>query len=594
MVENPGFFSIREQLAGLVRAPVRFPVTLACAAGWAGITILREHYRFWFDDQQVELVQVYLLLGFFASLSATLFAEGRGWPVWRRLLLSAGGAGLAVLIAYLGSTGRNAYQSPAFLFMGPGLVLLMIVAPYLRRGAENHLIWNFNLHSWTSAAFGLLVALVVGAGGAAALGALEVLFGLNIHGDWYGDVWIVSMSVIWPWQTLAGVPGGFDDAEKDASPRWVEYLISWLLMPLGLVYLALLYAFAVKITVQWSLPQGQVGWLVGGFAGFGLAVWHAAHPLRETGNRLVRAYFKYFHFALVVPVLLLAVGTGARVAEYGITEKRYGLVVLTLWLAGIAAWGIWKRTPKLNIAPVSFALLLILAAFGPWGASSVSIGSQLRHLESLLAEAGVLVGGKVQPGEGLADPRELKRISSIVQYMRSSGKKESLFGWLSDAGVELEKDPWGPEILAALGLDYVDEWERDGSFSHTADEYETFEVAGFDIAHRLSLSGNKGETLAVGNGSRRYRIRFDGKVFNVTVVGQPDATVDFDLDAMAERLASGEIAWDSPDWLKAMTLDAAAGGLRARLLVERMSGQSTAAGNEIDYGRAVLLVGWEK
>lgn len=591
MAKKPGDFSVRDQLAGLVRAPLRFPVTLACAVGWAGITITREHFGSWVDYQLVELIQVYLLLGFFASLSATLFAEGRGWPVWRRLLLSAGGAGLAFLIAYLGSTGKNAYESPAFLFMGPGLVLLMIVAPYLRRGAENHLIWNFNLHSWTSAAFGLLVALVVGTGGAAALGALEVLFGLNIHSDWYGDVWIVSMSVIWPWQTLAGVPGGFDDAEKDASPRWVEYLVSWLLMPLGLIYLALLYAFAVKITVQWSLPQGQVGWLVGGFAGFGLAVWHAAHPLRETGNRLVRAYFKYFHFALVVPVLLLAVGTGARVAEYGITEKRYGLVVLTLWLAGITASGIWRRAPRLNIAPVSFAVLLILAAFGPWGASSVSIGSQLRHLESLLTEAGVMVDGKVQPDEGLADPRELKRISSIVRYMRTNGKKESLFGWLSDAGVALVDSPGSPEILASLGLDYVDEWEDAGAFSFWLGEPDVMDVAGFELATRINWYGGSDDGGNLHSSLEQYSARVDGGILTVSPAGGSDRKASLDLAALAERLDAEYDDANDETKQRLMTVDGSGGGLRVRLYISNIGGLQSGDAFELNNLSADLLVG---
>ena len=591
MAENPGVFRIREQLAGLVRAPVRFPLTLACAVGWAGVTIVQEHRTYWFDYQQVQEYQVYLLLGLFASLSAALFAEARGWPAWARHLLSAGAAAAVVLIAWLGWTGRNPYSSPAFLFMGPGLVLLMIVAPYLRRDAENHLIWNFNYCSWTSAVFGLLVALVVAIGGVAVLGALEVLFGLDIPGKWYFDVWIVSMSVIWPWQTLAGVPGGFEEAERDYSPRWFEYLISWLLMPLALLYLALLYAFAVKITVQWSLPQGQVGWLVGGFAGFGLAVWHAAHPLRETGNRMVRAYFKYFHAALVVPVLLLAVGTGARVAEYGITEKRYGLIVLTCWLAGTAAYGIWRRTPRLNVAPVSFAVLLILAAFGPWGAKSVSVTSQLGHLESLLAEAGILIEGRIVPDEGVAGPREVSRISNIVDYMRRTGKLEHLNTWLADAGATPTGDEDNEALLAHMGLEYVDRWREAGSFSYSVGEYETIGVAGFEVAHQMTFNAANIDIVTAGEAGRRYEARFDGQLLYVTVAGRPQPRLVFNLDQLAETLRPMEIEWGDPAGRAAMTLDAADGGLHARLHVETLSGRRTPAGNEIDYGSGVLLVG---
>lgn len=307
---------VTEKLRALAAAPMRFPVPLLCAVIWAGVTIARE-YRFVLNDRELLWqIQAFLLLCLFLSLSIKLFAESRNWTFVRWLPLTAGALGLLALAMFIGPQPSNAYESPAFLFMGPGLILLTIVAPFLRRGAENYPIWDFNFKSWTSAAFGLLVALVLAFGAVAALAALEELFGLRLN-KLYFDVWIICLSVIWPWQTLAGVPGGFGAAKEEYCPRWITYLIGWMLVPLALLYLVLLYAFAVKITVQWSLPQGQIGWLVGGFAGFGLAVWHAAHPLRETGNRLVRSYVRFLHPALLVPVVLLAVGVGARVAEIG-------------------------------------------------------------------------------------------------------------------------------------------------------------------------------------------------------------------------------------------------------------------------------------
>ena len=79
-------------------------------------------------------------------------------------------------------------------------------------------------------------------------------------------------------------------------------------------------------------------------------------------------------------------------------------------------------------------------------------------------------------------------------------------------------------------------------------------------------------------------------MLHVTLVGQPDARIAYDLDALAEALAPLDIAWGD-NGRKAMTLEAMENGLRGRLHVENMNGQSTAIGNRIDYGRAVLLVG---
>ncbi len=584
-----GIFTAR--FAGLLRAPVRFPLTLACGVGWAGVTIAREHFGSRLEWDRVEQVQLYLLLGFFASLAATLFAEGREWPAWRRLLLSAAALGLAVLIAYTGPAGRDLYESPAFLFMGPGLVLLMIVAPFLRRGAKNYAIWEFNFRCWTSAAFGLVVALVIALGGMAFLGALEELFGLNISGKYYGDVWIVSMSVLWPWQTLAGVPGGFKETQTDNTPRWAEYLISWLLIPLALLYMALLYLFAAKIVFQWGLPRGQVGWLVGGFAGYGLAVWHAAYPLRETGNHLVRTYFRFFHVALFLPVLLLAVGTAARVAEYGVTEKRYGLLVITVWLAGIATYGVWKRAPRLSIAPVSFAVLLILATFGPWGASAVSIRSQLGQLQALLAEAGIFAEGQIKPGEGVAGPQEVKRISSIVRYLRVRGRSEALVDWLGAAGVTTYVDVSDEDILAALGLEYVEEWEESGYFSYSAMEVETIDIAGFDIYHTVQTGSETDTTVSSPTTGQSYAIGLEDSILVITSENQPGERVVFNLADLAETMRERRGETNDTVMRKLMTLEDENGGMRVRFYVYYLSGQRVGDLNDITFGNGLLLIG---
>jgi hypothetical protein len=85
MTDATGFSPFRNMLSGLMRAPLRFPVTLACAAAWAGITIARTHGVGDLTWNDVEQWQVFLIGGLFLSLAATLFAEGRGWNKIRTL-----------------------------------------------------------------------------------------------------------------------------------------------------------------------------------------------------------------------------------------------------------------------------------------------------------------------------------------------------------------------------------------------------------------------------------------------------------------------------------------------------------------------------
>jgi len=544
----------------------------------------------WNDVGQL---QVLLLGGLFLSLAATLFAEGRGWGKLLSLGLAVAAVTLAGLATYLGK-GSDPYQNPAFYLFVPGSILLMIVAPFLRRGVDDRAVWAFNLTSWLSVLFGLIVAVGLAIGTIAVLGGLEILFALNVPGNLYEDAWIICMSLVWPWQTLAGIPGTCDKPMEEAPPRWAEYVVSWLLIPLALVYLALLYAFAAKVLATWDLPRGTVGWLVGGFAAFGLAVWSAAWAFRDTGNRLARLYHRFFHFALIVPVILLAVGVGVRIAEYGVTEKRYALILLTAWLGGIALYGMLARHARLAVAPAAFSAMLIVGSIGPWGAVSVSVRSQLGQLQGLLSQAGILVDGKIRPDDGLAGPKEVERISSIVRYLTSGGQRDELEGWLVRAGARAKGNEDDEALLALMGLDYVEEWQEEGQFSYSVGEPETIDVSGFDIAHNLNFGDKTTSEIGGANGRPSYSVTVSGSAISVAQNGSPDRKVTFDLAGLAEALRPLDLTYGDPESAKAMTLDSAANGFHAQLHVESMSGRRNAfGGNEIDYGNGLLLVGTE-
>jgi hypothetical protein len=593
MTKVSGRTPFRNPFSGLMRVPLRFPLTLGCAAAWAAVTVARNHNITSMSWNDVGQLQVLLLGGLFLSLAATLFAEGRGWGKLLSLGLAVAAVALAGLATYLGK-GSDPYQNPAFYLFVPGSILLMIIAPFLRRGVDDRAVWAFNLTSWLSVLFGLIVAVGLAIGTIALLGGLETLFALNVPGNLYEDAWIICMSLVWPWQTLAGIPGACDEPADEAPPRWAEYVVSWLLIPLALVYLALLYAFAAKVLVSWDLPRGTVGWLVGGFAAFGLAVWSAAWAFRDTGNRLARLYHRFFHFALIVPVILLAVGVGVRIAEYGVTEKRYALILLTAWLGGIALYGMLARHVRLAVAPAAFAAMLIAGSIGPWGAVSVSVRSQLGQLQGLLSHAGILVDGKIRPDDGLAGPKEVERISSIVRYLTSGGQRDELEGWLVRAGARARGNEDNEALLALMGLDYVEEWQEEGQFSYSVGEPETIDVSGFDIAHNLNFGDKTTSEIGGARGMPSYSVTVSGSAISVAQNGSPDRKVTFDLAGLAEALRPLDLTYGDPESAKAMTLDSAANGLHAQLHVESMSGRRNAfGGNEIDYGNGLLLVGTE-
>ena len=69
----------------LVHTALRFPVPLACAVAWTFVTVGDMDNYNYENGQARNLIQGFLVLGFFLSLSIKLFAESRLWTARRWL-----------------------------------------------------------------------------------------------------------------------------------------------------------------------------------------------------------------------------------------------------------------------------------------------------------------------------------------------------------------------------------------------------------------------------------------------------------------------------------------------------------------------------
>ncbi|MDH3920126.1 MAG: DUF4153 domain-containing protein, partial [Rhodospirillales bacterium] len=560
-----GLSSLGAVLSGLVKTAARFTLPLGCALAWAAIAIGLEHGVDRGETKFAEQFQVLFVLGFFWTLAAKLFAERRGWPALWHLPLAAAGLALLVLRVFTGPQTWDPFSNPTVLLLGPGMVLLIIVAPFLSAKSDDAALWDFNRAGWVSAAFGLLVATIVGIGLSLAFGAVEELF-VKLPNHVYPDTWIFCMSVIWPWQALSGIPRGFQRPEGDFCPRWLAFLIGYLLVPLVLLYLLILYVYMAKILVQWELPKGQVGFMVSGYGTFGVATHLLAYPLRDSGSRLVRVFHRHFHHALYAPILLLVVAVGVRISDYGITENRYALLLFAIWLLAMALYFTLRTRRRHILVPLSLALLLLAASFGPWGAVGLSTYSQMARLERLLAAGSVLVEGRIVPAKQPAEREQMQRISALVDYFWDSGKLEILRGRLAEDGVKIQRDTDKFKIMASLGLEYFSQRDDPSYFAFGAAREDTLDVSDFDILSSLTFSSTISHELAVEGSDRIYVVAFDSEAGRLSVRGAAGESVAFDLRALTERLRL-EAYVDYQTSGRLMTLEGSSGKLRARLFV---------------------------
>ena len=427
----------------LATTVLRFPVPVLASLVTAVIANIQIVNQTLGDTELPESILFATGTAFVASGIAHLFAEGRRWGRAQNLALAlAAGLCLGLIAWYQESLALQP------LYFSGGLILALMTAGFLRADATQGAFWLFNSRILLAAFLAAGVSVIFCAGLSAILASLDFLFDITVPSELYGHVWATGASLVAPIYGLSLVPARLDEEvalERHADPmvqRGVSLLVNYVLVPIVVIYSLILHAYAVKIAATAVLPKGQIGGLVTVFAIGGTATYLIAHPWRDTGTRLLRWFMGSWFWLTIVPVGLLAIAVWRRVSDYGLTPERYGLILVGVWLAGMAVYlAFQRRRADMRVIVASLAGLLLLGSVGPWGAQGASIANQFARLEALLTRIGYLKEGRVATplaaGTG-ASQADKNSIGSIIWFLLDANAGDRLRPWFAGSG----SDPW--------------------------------------------------------------------------------------------------------------------------------------------------------
>lgn len=386
-----------------------------------------------------------------------------------------------------------------------GLHLAAAVVPFLPAGELNG-FWQYNRALFLRFLIGALYSVVLFGGLAIALVAIDNLFGLDIHEELYLDLWGVVAFAFQTWFFTAGVPDELDSLEAlDDYPRGLKLFAQYVLIPLVSVYLAILTAYLVKVVVTTEWPSGWIGWLVSCVSVAGILSILLTHPIRHREeNSWIVTYGRWFWIVMMPSIVMLLLAVWKRIDQYGVTEPRYFLGILTLWLGAMAVLYGFVRSQNIKWLPASLCLLAFVTLVGPWSAYAVSRASQLGRLTSILerneliedgrwVEASAAAGDTASAsGVSLEDRREL---GAIVAWMFEHRGSKPLAGLLGpELAVTDSAGGTAPvrgyvarerasEVMDELGLEYVGPSatiNAMGYFNFGAESGVALETAGYD------------------------------------------------------------------------------------------------------------------
>jgi hypothetical protein len=482
--------SFRHTIDEAARTFQRFPlVILDALTGTTVALILVEHEG---AQRLSPLFRILLasILGIPLLLSVGCMSEkgrwGRGTTIIGQL------AAVLLLVAYTLSVPPRLAGSPdiyyiRFFTFGVALVLFATFAPFLRAG-EVGAFWQFNKSLFLRLFTAGLYTGILFAGLSLALAALDNLFGVHVAPTRYGELWVLLVGVFAVWFFLAGLPEDWEALALSADyPKVLRILGQYILVPLVLVYLVILYAYLGKILIDWDWPKGWVGRLILGFSGTGILSLLLLHPIRESAEHTwVRTTSKWFYVLLVPLTVMLFLALLKRGGQYGMTEGRYVGFASCAWLAILSMYFMIGRKKNIKFIPISLCAITMLISAGPWGMFAVSERSQISRLREILEKDGVLENGVAHKAKSPVPRQDAIQISSILQYLYGMHGYDGIQPWFSDR-LKLDSASTGsayvdPSTVAAkMGVQYLNSWEGGSVEMATieTDKGEALELGGY-------------------------------------------------------------------------------------------------------------------
>lgn len=255
-------------------------------------------------------------------------------------------------------------------------------------------------------------ALVLFLGFSAIIGTVDVLL-VNLSHTLYIHAFVFSSAVFGVIFFVSRLKGKDESLENYSLPKIVEVLICYILIPLILIYTAILYLYFAKIIFTLKMPKGVVSHLVLWYTAFSLFIIIMVTPITFK-NKFAKFYKKFFPMISVPLILLALFSINERIFQYGITENRYLVVILVIWLLFNMILYIVKNDVKWVL--ISYIFAILIAVFSPFNLVTVSINSQNKRLERLLIKNGIIQNGKITNKNDKVSIKSKNEIMSVIDY----------------------------------------------------------------------------------------------------------------------------------------------------------------------------------
>ena len=202
-------------------------------------------YKGLVDTDWLERVLATMMIATVALTSVKLAGESANWS---KAKYAAGVMMvLALIYHFIWQLLNQAFTVTYFIFALAALLSLMF-APYVQRQSDSDSVWYFNYQMGVGVFFAAFSALILGIGLLLIVASLGYLFEFKVPEKLFLDIWVVCWAGYFPLYILANIPKTFNFEQQHCEfPKGVKFIVNFILVPLMFAYMAILYAYFVKM-----------------------------------------------------------------------------------------------------------------------------------------------------------------------------------------------------------------------------------------------------------------------------------------------------------------------------------------------------------
>lgn len=531
-------------------------------------------------------------LGISLMFAVKMISQRFGWGT---ILELAGVLFLAVFYFVLPDTEKDFTQMYFFVVFPVFILshLLVSFGAFLGKHSEDR-FWAYNDNLFLNLVSTAIFTGVLTGGIMLAILAVDNLFDINIAEYRYSQIALFFLIFGSCFIFLLFSGNGLFSLEKDTDyPQILKFFTQFVLIPLLLIYLLILYFYSAKILLAWELPKGWVSYLILAYSVVGILAQLLIHPLKNDNARSwVKIFSKAFYYTLLPLLILLFVAINTRILQYGYTEPRYFVLLLALWLSAVVLYFILIKKATIKLIPVSLFAFILFALLMPYiNAFSVSKRSQKKELMQILTAHQALQNGKLTANKSISG-LELDEIIDKFQYLADRNEAPFLKAFINTgrekelwAGIS-SRDQWKikQELLAFFGKETTGDREAKPVMpsierANTPINIEDYTYVVQYNQLEIGITVN-GDVFSANNGdkisSRKHRIYLNNSEY-----------LDFTnfLTSQYDK-AQKEGATTVPDLSYSGTL----GSYRIRIIFESIS-RTSAGEDHVNFNGATVLIG---